>query len=275
MGGSNSRWRNQNSRVIRQKILQSLKDKERDLFFRMMQRVSPERIVSDIGVNFRDLKSISTSNVTERCRSIREQTVMWQRRVSGGLDAFIAMRKMDIDMKELQKVFLGYAVNKKDPLSPAVKETFFGRQSRAYWKMYSDLGDVMLDLNRELGWFGRLPTRQKYASEWEVIGHVHSLLESDEGKLLLDHVNRCTVTPCRCSEAKNRLNILIWSAKGWNKDLGRQYMIFDTLIRENSNATKLGFIKAVADIYKAMETAGTIDQKSSKATEKRSTNSPN
>jgi len=277
MSGAKSRWNGPESKLAEQRILRSLKGDERKLYSELARKVSPEHILSAIGSRFSrynetsdqsnepheaaDQQILSPSNITDRCREFREETVGEQRLLDTGLDILIAVRKLDADLRDLQRVFLGCASNPLDKSpSAAASKAFFGHSPGVFWRMYEDFGaSFLVDLDtKEKDWLYRLPLRQRYASEWEMIYPAHWVLRTEEGDLLMDHLGKCKATPCKCVEAKDRLNLLIKSTKSRYRGVEMQFAVCDALMRERSEEKKFGLVKAIADIYRevrATETA--------------------
>lgn len=252
MGGTKSRWNSPESKIAEQRILRSLKAPERKFYFELAKKIPPERILEKIGSQFSGNRRLMKSNISDTCRDLKGGTVTGQRVMEIGLDVLTAVKKSDADLKILQRMLFGFRFSiKHQAPSPEANKTFFGHSEKVFWRMFSDLGtDFLLELDEgEKNWLSRLPTKQKYAYEWEMINPLLTLMEGEEGKFLLDHLSKCTATPCRCREAKDRLNLLINSAKVYHRDFNNQFVIFDSLIRERNEDVKFGFVKAIVDIY--------------------------
>ncbi|VVB73879.1 Uncharacterised protein [uncultured archaeon] len=206
------------------------------------------------------------SNVSGLCRDARESTVNAQRKVEAGLDVLAAMKDSGADPKTMYRMIFGHA---RDPWAPASDAVVLDWNGIGV--IHSVLGPKFMDFDREsLRWLGMLPLKHVYASEWEKVDPVLTLLESPEGRLLVEHLHRCRATPCRCAEGKERLNCLIGSATRWRRKLEIDFEIHDTLTKEDRDDVKFRFVKTVTDIYSEfMEIEVRDEAKRATAPEKR------
>jgi len=252
------------SKAVGQRIRQSLNGKEQELYSRLLMKMPPEGIMLSVGVNFHDQlphywrdQGIDVSNISDVCRDIRENSVICRRNITAGLDVFTAVRNSGANPRMIYRMIFSHAPGIYDPI----------RSEKAVldWNgiknIHSALGYRFVGLDeKSLKWFSGLPLKQRYSSELELIEPILALIESKEGRLVIEHLHRCSATVCRCIEGKERLNRLIKSATRWQGQHEKDYVICDTLIREDSEETKLGFVMAITGIYREITRTGTKDK---------------
>lgn len=252
------------SKAVGQRIRQSLNGKEQELYSKLSMKISPEGIMLSVGVNFYDQlphywrdQKISVSNISDVCRDIRENSVICRRNITAGLDFFTAIRDSGANPRMVYRMIFAHA--------PGIWNPINSEKAVLDWNgiknIHSALGYKFVDLDREsLKWFNELPLKQRYSSELELIEPMLALIESMEGRLIIEHLHRCNATVCRCNEGKERLNNLIRSAAHWQSQHEKDYKICDTLVREDSEETKFGFVRAITGIYREVTKTGTKEK---------------
>lgn len=242
------------SKVVDQRIRQSLGGKEREIYFRLLKKMPSESIMLSIGIKFREndaIKELSAENISSTCHDAKESTVNAQRKIGAGLDILTAVRDSGANPRMMYRMIFEHA--------PGIWKPINSGKAVLDWPgikfIHSTLGAGFVDLDNDrisLKWLSELRLKQRYASEWEKIDPILTLLESPEGRLLVEHLHQCRANPCRCAEGKERLNHLIKSATRWHCQLERDFEICDTLIKESNDDVKFRFVKAVADVYTAL-----------------------
>ena len=252
------------SKAVDQRIRQSLNGKEQELYSKLLMKVSPEGIMLSVGVNFHDQlpqywhdQGINVSNISDVCRDIRENSVICRRNITAGLGVFTAVRNSDANPRMIYRMIFSHA--------PGIGNPIHSEKAVLDWNgiknIHSALGYRFVELDKvSLKWFTGLPLKQEYSSELELIEPMLALIESIEGRSLIEHLHRCNATVCRCSEGKERLNHLIRSATRWQGQHEKDYRICDALIREDSEETKLGFVMAITGVYREVSKTGTSDK---------------
>ena len=253
------------SKVVDQKIRQSLGGKEREIYFRLLKKMPPESVMLSIGVKFREndaIGGLSVENISSTCRDARESTVNAQRKIGAGLDILTTVKDSGANLKMMYRIIFTHA--------PGIWKPIDSEKAVLDWPgikfIHSALGMGFVELDRiSLKWLSELRLKQRHSSELELIDPMLTILESPEGRLLVEHLHQCRANPCKCAEGKDRLNHVIRSATRWHRQLERDFEICDILIKENNDDVKFRFVKAVADIYTSLMEIETKEETKQKA----------
>jgi hypothetical protein len=229
--------RNEFKRMIKLK----LSPEEKRIFEKLETRVKPEDIIIYLGRRFgnKSRAELSENEVENICIEMRKNSVLFERNMKIAREIFVGIKKMDANPKMLLKIFFE---NEKTKMI-----------EKPNWElmrtMYSILGVKLVNLTKnEANWIESLVTREKIASEWEVVESLFYALDTEEGHKLIDHLYNCKSTICRCGEKKKMLNDIIKKIDHIKKEINNQYIIYSILSREDrKNVTE--FLNKIIDVY--------------------------
>jgi len=163
-GGANLHFNSLKSKVVDQRIRQSLGGKEREIYFRLLKKMSPESVMLCIGVKFREsgaVRGLSVDNILIACHDARESTVNAQRKIGAGLDILTAVRDSGADPKMMYRTIFAH--------SPGIWKPIASEKAVLDWPgikfIHSALGAGFVELDMiSLKWLSGLPLKQMYAS---------------------------------------------------------------------------------------------------------------
>ncbi len=250
---------NNQDRQINKKLLFKLTDKERLIYEKLKKEVLTEKIVIQIGQKFSglDYNSITPETVNTTFREIKANSVIWQRKIDISNDVLTAIKKSDANMKMLLKIFF----------ENESKNTIIEPNWYVINVLHSTLGIDFISLNqKKAAWLNSLPLKQRYSSEWELVEPLLYMLETDEGKTLIDHLYKCKTNICRCKKGKRGLNALIAKTEELSKELEEQYKISNIMIKEDANSVSK-FIRKIMNVYHVTNMIYYINKKENQLSE--------
>lgn len=240
-------------KVVDQRIRQSLNGRERELYFRLLKRMPPESIVKSIGVGFKKtgaIKDLVKSDVSAVCRQLKENAVLRQRTIGAGIDILTAIKESSTDPKMIYSILFENTQGGIPGRERAVPDW------HSIVTLHSTLPiESFIQLDREnLKWLAALSTRQKrYASELEMTNDLLTFILL-HGREFIEHLHYCNATFMRCGDCRGRFNYMMNSANHSYSDLEQESEVYDMLIREENDETKLRFVKGIVDVYDSFVT---------------------
>jgi hypothetical protein len=311
-GGAKLHFKSLESRVVDQRIQRSLNGKEREFYLGLARKIPPENIMNQIGAMRDSMRSreekmrkervVLTKSVSDllrevgadlgngahddgkandigdlldACRDLRENAVVWQRNIELSLDIFAAIRDSGANPQMLYRVLFRHAQGKLNPIrsDKAVIDWNFLKSmhldlGKDYFKHFAEPS------REELYWLSKLPVRNRFSSELEMLDLICFQIESDEGRQLIEHLHCCKSSFCRCNEGMDRLNAVIGGAKKQLSYLEEKFRICDALIRESDDEVRFRFVKVVLGAYDELNEIDTQIGMEENAAERRAKEDP-